>query len=154
MSTSIALAPSLYLVDASVPPRGVVDRLRPTPKNKVASTLLADERATPFVGAHGLSMLVRITRGDITRSVLFDTGGSIDGLVHNLDCLELSPRDWNCIVLSHGHLDHVLGLIGLEKPQTPGISAYAPSGCVPLSWCTDAERNHGADWRPVAPGDA
>jgi 7,8-dihydropterin-6-yl-methyl-4-(beta-D-ribofuranosyl)aminobenzene 5'-phosphate synthase len=49
------------------------------------------------------------------RSLLFDAGGSPDGLVHNLDCLELNPRDWNCIVLSHGHWDHTLGLIGLHR---------------------------------------
>ena len=41
--------------------------------------------------------------------------GSPDGLVHNLDCLELNPRDWNCIVLSHGHWDHTSGLIGLHR---------------------------------------
>jgi 7,8-dihydropterin-6-yl-methyl-4-(beta-D-ribofuranosyl)aminobenzene 5'-phosphate synthase len=51
----------------------------------------------------------------ITRTLLFDAGGSTDGLIHNLDCLELNPRDWNCIVLSHGHWDHTLGLIGLHR---------------------------------------
>ena len=60
-------------------------------------------------------MLVRMTRDGITRSVLFDSGGTPDGLVHNMDCLGLTPRDWNCIVLSHGHWDHTLGLIGLHQ---------------------------------------
>jgi 7,8-dihydropterin-6-yl-methyl-4-(beta-D-ribofuranosyl)aminobenzene 5'-phosphate synthase len=46
---------------------------------------------------------------------LFDAGGSPGGLVHNLDCLEIKPNEWSCIVLSHGHWDHVLGLIGLEE---------------------------------------
>ncbi|MFN0074585.1 MAG: MBL fold metallo-hydrolase, partial [Chloroflexota bacterium] len=64
---------------------------------------------------HGLGVLVRVTRGDITRTLLFDTGGSPEGLLHNLDCLELRPNEFSCIVLSHGHWDHTLGLIGLEQ---------------------------------------
>ena len=116
----------------------------------IVSTLLAEERRIPFVGGHGLSMLVRVTSKGITRAVLFDAGGTPEGLLHNLDCLELNPRHWNCIVLSHGHWDHTLGLIGLHKrlgrlsfPLTLHPDAYlkravvAPNGeitrLVPLS---------------------
>jgi 7,8-dihydropterin-6-yl-methyl-4-(beta-D-ribofuranosyl)aminobenzene 5'-phosphate synthase len=102
------------LVDAGVPGGGPVRRLRPSGPGRVASRLFADDRATPFVGGHGLSLLVRATRDGVSRAVLFDAGGSPDGLVHNLDCLELRPSDWSCIVLSHGHWDHTLGLIGLQ----------------------------------------
>ena len=80
-----------------------------------SSRLLAEEQKTPFVGGHGLSLLVKVTRDGVTRSVLFDAGGSPEGLVHNLDCLEIKPNEWSGIVLSHGHWDHVLGLIGLEQ---------------------------------------
>lgn len=103
------------LVDSTAPGVGPAKRLSVSRDNPIASTLLADERSNPFVGGHGLSMLIRLTRNGISRSILFDTGGSPDGLVHNMDCLELTPKDWNCIVLSHGHWDHALGLIGLEK---------------------------------------
>ncbi|HLF78372.1 MAG TPA: MBL fold metallo-hydrolase [Dehalococcoidia bacterium] len=103
------------LVDSQVPRAPSVDRLRPDPGRKIESGLFAEARPEPFHAAHGLSMLVRVTRAGITRSVLFDAGGSPDGLVHNLDSLGLSPRDWSCIVLSHGHFDHVLGLVGLQK---------------------------------------
>jgi len=102
------------LVDMTMPGGGPVKRLAPK-VGKVVSTLLAEEKGIPFVGGHGLSMLVQLLRNGITRSLLFDTGGSPDGLVHNLDCLELDPRDWNCIVLSHGHWDHTSGLIGLHR---------------------------------------
>jgi 7,8-dihydropterin-6-yl-methyl-4-(beta-D-ribofuranosyl)aminobenzene 5'-phosphate synthase len=103
------------LVDQTSPGGGLVERLTPKAGAPIVSTLLAEERRIPFVGGHGLSMLVRMTRHGITRTLLFDAGGSPDGLMHNLDCLELNPRDWNCIVLSHGHWDHTLGLIGLHK---------------------------------------
>jgi 7,8-dihydropterin-6-yl-methyl-4-(beta-D-ribofuranosyl)aminobenzene 5'-phosphate synthase len=124
MSEQIALAPvdrveitTLYenLVDQTSPGGGPVERLDARAGANIVSTLLAEERRNPFVGGHGLAMLVRVTRNGLTRSLLFDAGGSPDGLMHNLDCLELSPRDWNCIVLSHGHWDHTLGLIGLHK---------------------------------------
>ena len=103
------------LVDSMAPSSEVVERRRSSGVNKVVSKLFTKELATPFEGAHGLSMLVRVTGRGITRSLLFDAGGSVGGLVHNLDCLELNPRDFSCIVLSHGHFDHVLGLIGLHQ---------------------------------------
>lgn len=102
------------LVDSTAPGDGPVERLRGESGGAIVSDLLAEERRIPFVGGHGLSMQVRITRGGLSRTLLFDAGGSPEGLVHNLDCLEINPRDWNCIVLSHGHWDHTLGLIGLQ----------------------------------------
>jgi 7,8-dihydropterin-6-yl-methyl-4-(beta-D-ribofuranosyl)aminobenzene 5'-phosphate synthase len=128
MPEPIALEPvdrveitTLYenLVDQTMPGGGAVERLVPRAGETIVSTLLAEERRNPFVGGHGLSMLVRVTRHGLTRSLLFDAGGSPEGLIHNLDCLALNPRDWNCIVLSHGHWDHTLGLIGLHRRLGP-----------------------------------
>jgi 7,8-dihydropterin-6-yl-methyl-4-(beta-D-ribofuranosyl)aminobenzene 5'-phosphate synthase len=123
------------LVDSMAPSSEAVERQRASQTNRVVSKLFARELASPFEGAHGLSMLVRITLGDITRSLLFDAGGSVNGLVHNLDCLELNPRDFSCIVLSHGHFDHVLGLVGLQQrlgrlafPVTIHPDAYLERG--------------------------
>jgi 7,8-dihydropterin-6-yl-methyl-4-(beta-D-ribofuranosyl)aminobenzene 5'-phosphate synthase len=44
---------------------------------------------------------------------LFDAGLTRDGLLHNLDVLEVRPGNLSAIVLSHGHADHVAGLMGL-----------------------------------------
>lgn len=103
------------LIDANALGQESVQRLSVKANSFVASQLLADERRVPFVGGHGLSMLVKVTRNGITRRILFDAGGSADGLMHNLDCLEINPREWNCVVLSHGHWDHIMGLVGLHK---------------------------------------
>jgi len=133
-----------------MPGGGPIQRLGSTAGSQIVSTLLAEERRIGFVGGHGLSLLVRVTRDGITRSLLYDAGGTPDGLVHNLDCLGMNPHDWNCIVLSHGHWDHTLGLIGLHQrlgrlsfPLTLHPDAYlkravvAPNGdvsrLVPLS---------------------
>ena len=103
------------IVDSMVPRGGPVERLEPIAGAPIVSTLLREEKRNPFVGGHGLGMVVRVTRDGVARSLLFDAGGSPDGLVHNLDCVELRPQDWSCIVLSHGHWDHTLGLVGLHR---------------------------------------
>jgi len=62
---------------------------------------------------HGFSSLVTVVKGDRKESFLFDAGLTKDGLLHNMDVLEVRPGDLHAIVLSHGHTDHVGGLIGL-----------------------------------------
>ena len=62
---------------------------------------------------HGFSCLVTISKGARTTRVLFDSGISSDGLIENMRRLELSPRDIDIIVLSHGHWDHTTGMHGL-----------------------------------------
>ena len=64
---------------------------------------------------HGVSMLVTIYENGNKDSFLFDTGVTIDGVLHNMEALEVKPRELHAIVLSHGHTDHTRGLIGLIK---------------------------------------
>jgi len=61
---------------------------------------------------HGFSSVVTVVGGDRRASFLFDAGLTKDGLVHNMDVLEVRPGDLQAIVLSHGHVDHVAGLMG------------------------------------------
>lgn len=65
------------------------------------------------VAEHGLSFLVSVVSGSQRRTVLFDTGSSPDGLLHNMDVLGVDPAAIEAIVLSHGHFDHTMGLNGL-----------------------------------------
>src|SRR3954454_21575320 len=74
------------IVDLGVPGGGPVERLR-TQAAPFSSRLLGEEQKNPFVGGHGLSLLIRVTRDGVSRSVLFDAGGSPQGMMHNLDCL-------------------------------------------------------------------
>src|SRR5262245_5658719 len=64
---------------------------------------------------HGFAALVTATRAGQEHRLLFDTGITPDGLVENMRRLELSPRDVEAIVLSHGHFDHVGGMQGLVR---------------------------------------
>lgn len=66
-----------------------------------------------LVAEHGFAMLVTVTSGNTSESLLFDAGLSKNGLMHNMDVLEVRPNELHMIVLSHGHGDHTQGLMGL-----------------------------------------
>jgi len=77
---------------------------------------LKDAFSRPQLRAeHGVSMLVTVYFEGNKDSFLFDTGVSVDGALHNMDVLEVRPKELHAIVLSHGHTDHTRGLIGLVK---------------------------------------
>jgi 7,8-dihydropterin-6-yl-methyl-4-(beta-D-ribofuranosyl)aminobenzene 5'-phosphate synthase len=95
----------------------------------VAATLRAE---------HGFSALVRVRRGTESHTLLFDTGVSGSGMVENMDRLEVSTREVEAVVLSHGHMDHTAGIEGLVdrmgKAQVPLIlhpAAYSRRRAAP-----------------------
>jgi 7,8-dihydropterin-6-yl-methyl-4-(beta-D-ribofuranosyl)aminobenzene 5'-phosphate synthase len=98
---------------------GVAGREMDTLPQIEAPLLEAGRAADVPLAEHGLSFLVSITNGDARRSVLFDTGSTVDGLVHNLRVLGVNPGEIEAIVLSHGHFDHTIGLNGLAKGPQP-----------------------------------
>ncbi len=79
------------------------------------------EHAQP-IAEHGFSALIQVRRGDKAGTVLFDTGVTRTGLLHNLDALDIDVRTLQAIILSHGHADHAMGLPGLvERLGTRGL---------------------------------
>jgi len=66
-----------------------------------------------LVAEHGFAALVTATSGNMSESLLFDAGLSKNGLIHNMDVLEIRPKELHAIVLSHGHADHTQGLMGM-----------------------------------------
>jgi 7,8-dihydropterin-6-yl-methyl-4-(beta-D-ribofuranosyl)aminobenzene 5'-phosphate synthase len=86
----------------------------------VEAPLLESECAADApVAEHGLSFLVSVTSGARRRTMLFDTGSTVGGLVHNLRVLGANPEEIEAVVLSHGHFDHTTGLNGLAKRLQP-----------------------------------
>jgi 7,8-dihydropterin-6-yl-methyl-4-(beta-D-ribofuranosyl)aminobenzene 5'-phosphate synthase len=75
-----------------------------------------DALARPQLRAeHGVSMLVTTYSNGKKDSFLFDTGVTVDGVLHNMDVLEVKGNELHAVVLSHGHTDHTRGLMGLIK---------------------------------------
>jgi len=68
----------------------------------------------PFA-EHGFSVLIRVFSADNSICVLFDTGGSRNGIVENAVRMGISLSEVECIVLSHGHYDHFGGLAAAVK---------------------------------------
>ncbi len=68
-----------------------------------------------LIAEHGYSALVSVHTGDHSASLLFDAGVSTNALIHNMDMLEIKPQELHSIVLSHGHVDHTQGLLGMIK---------------------------------------
>ncbi len=65
---------------------------------------------------HGVSLLVTILNHGKRETILFDTGVTPDGALHNLALLGADLGSIQAIVLSHGHPDHAQGLHGfLDK---------------------------------------
>jgi len=64
---------------------------------------------------HGFSMFIRLFCNGVSHCVLFDTGGSPEGVVTNADRMGLDLSEIESIVLSHGHYDHFGGLLAVLR---------------------------------------
>jgi 7,8-dihydropterin-6-yl-methyl-4-(beta-D-ribofuranosyl)aminobenzene 5'-phosphate synthase len=85
--------------------------------------LRRDEFSRPILRAeHGFASLITVYSGGKKYTLLFDAGTSVDGVLHNMDVLELRPTELQAIVLSHGHTDHTQGLMEvIRRYAHPGL---------------------------------
>src|SRR6266571_6516180 len=90
----------------------------------MASTPMARRFPLPHYGfirpqlraEHGVSLLITVIDQGKRDTMLFDTGVTPDGALHNLALLGVDLGSIQAIVLSHGHTDHTQGLDGfLDK---------------------------------------
>ena len=73
--------------------------------------------ATKSLAEHGLGFLINIYEGDnqsldskLIKQIIFDTGGTNQTFLHNIDVRGYPIYDTDIIVLSHWHYDHSGGL--------------------------------------------
>jgi 7,8-dihydropterin-6-yl-methyl-4-(beta-D-ribofuranosyl)aminobenzene 5'-phosphate synthase len=81
--------------------------------------MLGGDVPDQLIAEHGLSLLLTVTKGERRHRLLFDCGVSPNGMIGNMDRLEIDPRDVEAIVCSHGHFDHTAGLDGLARRLGP-----------------------------------
>ena len=95
-----------------------VDLLLPS-NDKIIRPPLAKEgniNADTFLAEHGLSLLVTVFQNGQKHTVLFDTGYTKVGVLHNMEQLGLNIEEIESIIISHGHMDHTGSLYAiLEK---------------------------------------
>jgi len=73
-----------------------------------------DMRPAPLA-EHGFSIIVKILSGGSEHSVLVDTGVTPDGVLVNVDRMEIDLNPIESIVITHGHVDHTAGLMSILK---------------------------------------
>ncbi len=71
-----------------------VDMLMPSTEQSKRFPLPPDPLTCEMlVAEHGFAALVTVSRGNTAHSVLLDAGRSKNGLIHNMDVLEVKPKD-------------------------------------------------------------
>jgi len=68
-----------------------------------------------FLAQHGLSLLVDAVTNHGRTSVILDAGPSAEALAHNMEAMRLDLGSVAAIVLSHGHYDHLGGMLQVLK---------------------------------------
>ena len=94
----------------------ITDRLLPSSSIVKRPPMISNQTISKSpIAEHGFSALLEISyvyeNAIKTNKFLFDTGVSKEGIVNNSDVLGINLKDIETIVLSHGHFDHISGLI-------------------------------------------
>jgi 7,8-dihydropterin-6-yl-methyl-4-(beta-D-ribofuranosyl)aminobenzene 5'-phosphate synthase len=103
------------ITDRLLPSSSIVKRPPMVSRQMIAKSPIAE---------HGFSALLEISyfygNKIKTNKFLFDTGVSKDGIIYNSDVLGITLQDIETIILSHGHFDHISGLINtLQRIKKP-----------------------------------
>ena len=115
VDSSTSLAP-LDSVDVTILIDNSLDLLLKSDERARRAPIVPDWLMRPLVRAeHGFSALVTLRRNGAETRIMYDAGLTGEVLQHNLTALELSLKDVDAIVLSHGHGDHHGGLEGLLR---------------------------------------
>ena len=105
--------------DALLAPAAGVARA-PRDAGRVAARQFADGATMAGLRAeHGFSALVTVRTGNMSSTLLFDTGASPDALAVNAERLGVDTGALQGVVLSHGHFDHAGGFDGLAPAPRP-----------------------------------
>jgi 7,8-dihydropterin-6-yl-methyl-4-(beta-D-ribofuranosyl)aminobenzene 5'-phosphate synthase len=81
-------------------------------ENLVITVVAEDsvEYESPYLGQHGISLLLKACRSGLTRHVLMDVAQNPEALLQNMALMGIAPSCIDSIVLTHCHYDHTQGV--------------------------------------------
>ncbi len=90
--------------------------------NTSMSTLLTEEKfegtvihphsnGSKYLAEHGLAMSIEIKQGEEIKKYLLDAGGPKNSIISNAESMGIDFKDYDKLILSHGHIDHYGGLM-------------------------------------------
>ena len=94
----------------------------------------------------GFSAFIRTPSGNL----LWDTGGILHVLLHNLRALGIRPEGVENLALSHGHFDHASGLTDILR-VAPSAKLWASREIARLRW-GDADASRASGGGPLFAG--
>ncbi|NBF40625.1 MAG: MBL fold metallo-hydrolase [Spirochaetes bacterium] len=114
--------------------------------DRLKVTVLAEDSVgyeTPYLGQHGISLLLDAGRGATTRRVLIDVAQHPDPLLFNMEQMGIEPATIDTIVLTHCHYDHTRGLARiLEMIGKDDVPVVAHPDVFRLTFITDPYLHH------------
>jgi 7,8-dihydropterin-6-yl-methyl-4-(beta-D-ribofuranosyl)aminobenzene 5'-phosphate synthase len=70
---------------------------------------------TPFLGQHGISLLIEASGNGRVLRILMDVAQHPDALLSNMGLMDIDPASIDMIVLTHCHYDHTQGLADIVR---------------------------------------
>ena len=94
----------------------LVDNMCGTPYVQSRFVKRLDSPAKSFMGEQGFSVFVETDAG---QRLLIDAGASETAILNNLGAVGHEPKDLNAVFVTHGHYDHVGGLVPFINAGVP-----------------------------------
>jgi 7,8-dihydropterin-6-yl-methyl-4-(beta-D-ribofuranosyl)aminobenzene 5'-phosphate synthase len=69
----------------------------------------------------GLALHLESRKGQVTRRYLLDFGFTPDVYANNVELLKIDVAQVDALIISHGHYDHIGGLMGFLETQRPKL---------------------------------
>ncbi|MEA3224071.1 MAG: MBL fold metallo-hydrolase [Thermodesulfobacteriota bacterium] len=98
---------------------------------------------SPYLGQHGISILLIAEAGGATKKFLVDVGQNPTALLENMSKMDISPSHIDAIVLTHCHYDHTQGVARILKEiGKSDIPVIAHPDLFRLNFITDPHFRH------------
>ncbi len=100
----------------------------------------------PLHSEWGLSLYLEPQQGDLKRTLLLDFGWTPEAINSNMELLKVDPSKVDALIMSHGHWDHLGGMMGFldrhRKSMPADLSMYAGGED---NFCQRYQRSQGGD---------